>query len=80
MEKLIKNTEILNIFSLYLHHKDVIIKTSYCKILFGFPGIVTENLRFYQNKHGDLKREMTSLRETGGAVVMHIIFVEIICH
>ena len=80
MKKFIKNIEILNTFSLYLHHIDLLIMASYCKIFIGFPLIVTENLPFYQNKHGNPEREMTSLRETGGAVVNHIIFVEIICH
>ena len=45
--------------------------TSNCKIFIGFPLIATENIPFYQNKHGDLKREMTSLRETTAGV--HII-------
>ena len=54
MKKFIKDTEMLNIFSLYLHHKDVIIMTSFCKIFIGIPLIVTENLSIYQNKHGDI--------------------------
>ena len=55
--------------------------TSYCKIFIGFSSIATENLPFYQNKHGDLKCEMTSLRETGGAAGMYILFcMEITCH
>ena len=35
-----------------------------------------ENHSFYQNKHNDPKREMTSSRETGGAAVMHITLCE----
>ena len=61
-------------FFFIIHHKDVLIMTSYCKIFIGFPLIATENLPFYQNKHGYILLEMTSLRETGGAVVMHITF------
>ena len=36
MKKFIKDTEILNIFPIYLHHKEVIEMTSYCKIFIGF--------------------------------------------
>ena len=46
--------------------------TSYFKSFVGFPLIITEKLKFYRNKHNDLKREITSLREIGGATGMHI--------
>ena len=45
----------------------------YCKSCIGFPSIVMENLLFYQNKQGDLKREKKSLTGTGGAVGTHIL-------
>ena len=75
MKKFIKDTEILNMFSLYLSHIDVFLMTSYCKNFIGFPSIISENLSFYRNKHNDLKREMTSSRETGGAVDLHKIII-----
>ena len=65
MKKFIKDTEILNIFSLYLHHKDVLIMTSYCKIFIGFSLKVTENLPFYQNKHGDIKARNDAVERNG---------------
>ena len=72
MKKIIKDKEILNIVFI-LRHNNVLIKTSYCKSLIRIDPIFTENLPFYQTKHGDLKREMTSLREEGGVVGMYII-------
>ena len=72
MRIFIKDTEILEIFVLYLCNIDVLIMTSYCKSFVGFPLIITEKLKFYRNKHNDLKREMMSKREIGGAGGIHI--------
>ena len=47
--------------------------TSYCKKFIGFPPIILENPSFYRNKHKEIKREMTSSGETGGAASIHII-------
>ena len=72
MKKIIKDTEILYIFSLYLGHIDVLSMASYCKKFIGFPSIIMENRSIYRNKHNGLKREMTSSRETGGAAGIHV--------
>ena len=71
MKKLMEDTEILDIFSWCVHRIDVLKMISYCKSFIGFPLKVTKNLSFYRNKHNDLKREMTSSRETGGAADIH---------
>ena len=49
---------------------------SYCKSFVQFPSIIAEKLPFYRNKHINLKREMTSSREIGGAAGMHIILCD----
>ena len=38
-----------------------------------FPSIIMENPSFYRNKHNEIKLEMTSSGETGGAASVHII-------
>ena len=58
--------------ALYLCHINVLIMTSYCENFVGFPLINTEKLLFYRNKHNNLKREMTSKREIGGAAGIYI--------
>ena len=73
MKKFLSETEILLILSSYLHHIEVLLMTSYRKIFIGFPSITPENPSFKRNKHNDLKREMTSSTETGGAASIHII-------
>ena len=60
MKIFIKDTEILEIFALYLCHIDVLIMTTYCKSFIGLPLIITGKNSFYRNKHNDLKREITS--------------------
>ena len=72
MKKLIKDTYVLDIFSLYLLRKGVLQITSFCKSFIRFTSIITKNLSFYSNKHNEVKREMTSSRETGGAAGIHI--------
>ena len=52
--------------------------TSYCKRFIGFPLIITKNqessiLLKQAQWRNDLKREMPSSRETGGAAGIHII-------
>ena len=47
--------------------------TSFCKNVIGSPSMIQENHSFYPNKNTDLKREMTSSRETVGAPGMQII-------
>ena len=42
MKIFVKDTYILEITALYLCHIDVLIMTSYCKSLIGFPLILTE--------------------------------------
>ena len=73
MKKFIKDTEILFILSSYLSHIEVTLRTSYCKKFIGFTSIIPENPSFYRNKHNEIKCEMTSSGETGGAASMHII-------
>ena len=73
MKKFIEDTEILLFFSSYLRHKEVGFMTPYCKNVIGFPMIILENPSIYRNKHNEIKREMTSSGETGGAASMHII-------
>ena len=73
MTKLIKDTEIQDIFSKCIRHIGVLLMTAYCKSSIGFISIITKKLSYYQNKHNVLKCEMTSSRETGGAAGIHII-------
>ena len=72
MKKFIKDTEILFILSSYLGHIKVLLMASYCKKNIGFPSISPENPSFNRNKN-QIKREMTSSGETGGAASIHII-------
>ena len=68
MKKPMEVTYILDISSLCLRHIGVLLMKSYCKSFIEFPPNITQNFSFYRNKHSDLIREMTSSRETGGAV------------
>ena len=52
---------------------EVLLMTSYRKKIIGFPLIIPENPLFYRNKHNEIKREMTSSGETGGAASIDII-------
>ena len=73
MKKYIKDTEILFILSSYLRHMEVLLITSYCKNGIGFHLIISENPSFYRNKNNEIKREMTSSGEAGGAASIPII-------